>query len=277
MKATSFRKLGVGLTVFAVFWLLVTLYPLSFTIISSFKDNTEIFSRPMSLPSVLRIENYSKALLQAKILRNIANSLFLSVVSVTLLLFLVAICSYVLARQKARWAGVAYLVFLSGFLLPVQSALIPLTKLVSALGGHNSYLMLVILFVSYNAPLSVFLVTGYMKTISKELDEAAFLDGCGYFQTVIHVILPVSTPILATAGIVAFLFIYNDLIFSILFLSRKALYTVSIGLSAFVGERIVEYGPIFASIVLSSLPMVAIYLIFQEKVQKGITDGAIKG
>lgn len=277
MKATRFRTIGVGLTVFAVLWLLVTLYPLFFTLLSSFKNNTEIFTSPMALPAQLRVENYVRALQNVRIARNIVNSLFLAAVSVVTLLFLVSLCAFVLARIQRRWTSIVALIILSGFLLPVHSALIPLTRLVASLGGFNSYLMLIVLFVAYNAPLSIFLVTGYVKGIPKELDAAAFIDGCGYFRYVVHVIIPVSKPILATAGIVAFLFIYNDLIFSMLFLSRPNLYTVSMGLNAFFAERSVAYGPVFASIVLTSAPIIAIYLLFQEQVQRGVTGGAVKG
>jgi raffinose/stachyose/melibiose transport system permease protein len=277
MRGKRYDALGPGIFAFAILWLGVTLFPLYFTILSSFKDNTAIFSRPLAVPDVFLWSNYFRAVLDAKILRSVANSLVLSVSSIGILLFLVSLTSYVLARVDRKWTAVVYLLFLSGFLLPVQSSLIPLAGLVAAFRGFNSYLMLIALFVAYQAPLAVFLVTGYMKTISRELDEAAIMEGCGYMRYLVSVMIPLSAPILATTGIVSFLFVYNDLIFSILFLSRKELFTVSLGLTAFVGARSSDFGPIFASIVISSIPMVIIYILLQEHVQKGVTAGAVKG
>jgi raffinose/stachyose/melibiose transport system permease protein len=277
MRAKRYDALGPGIFAFALLWLGVTLFPLYFTILSSFKDNTAIFSKPLAVPEIFLWSNYFRAIMDAKILRSVFNSLILSVSSIVILLFLVSLTSYVLARVDRKWTALVYLLFLAGFLLPVQSSLIPLAGLVSSFRGFNNYLTLIALFVAYQAPLAVFLVTGYMKTISKELDEAAMMEGCGYMRYLISVMIPLSAPILATTGIVSFLFVYNDLIFSILFLSKKELYTVSLGLTAFVGTRSSDFGPIFASIMISSIPMIIIYLLLQEHVQKGVTAGAVKG
>jgi raffinose/stachyose/melibiose transport system permease protein len=277
MRGRRFDALGPGIFVFAILWLGITLFPLYFTILSSFKDNTAIFSRPLVIPDLFLWSNYSRAIMDAKILRSVFNSLVLSVSSIGILLFLVSLTSYVLARVERKWTTIVYLLFLSGFLLPVQSSLIPLAGLVSSFRGFNNYLMLIALFVAYQSPLAVFLVTGYMKTISRELDEAAIMEGCGYMRYLVSVMIPLSAPILATTGIVSFLFVYNDLIFSMLFLSKKELFTVSLGLTAFVGARSSDFGPIFASIVISSMPMIVIYILLQEHVQKGVTAGAVKG
>lgn len=277
MRDKRYDALGLGIFAFAILWLGITLFPLYFTVLSSFKDNTAIFASPLAIPDAFLWSNYTRAIMDAKILRSVFNSLVLSVSSIGILLFLVSLTSYVLARIDRRWTTLVYLLFLSGFLLPVQSSLIPLAGLVSSFRGFNNYPTLIALFVAYHAPLAVFLVTGYMKTISRELDEAAIMEGCGYMRYLVSVMMPLSAPILATAGIVSFLSVYNDLIFSILFLSKKELFTVSLGLTAFVGARSSDFGPIFASIVISSIPMLAMYLSLQEHVQKGVTAGAVKG
>jgi len=134
-----------------------------------------------------------------------------------------------------------------------------------------------LVYTAFQLPMSIFLITGYMRIIPKELTEAAIIDGCSMTSLLFRIFIPISAPGIATSGIIAFLFIYNELIFSVMFINERVKFTISLGMLYFVGDRNTQMGPIFASIILAVLPMIIVYLLFQEKVQKGMIAGSVKG
>ena len=267
------------LSIFAALWALITLYPIFVALISSFKVNDEIFGAMFRFPRNWHFENYVKAMTVAKMGRAILNSTFVTAVSTALLIVISSMASYSLARSTFRFTKSIYLLFIFGILLPIHATLIPLAKMVSRMPflKSNSFTTLILIYAAFQLPISIFIITGYMKSISRDLDDAARIDGCGPWWSFVHVIFPLSKPAVSTSAIIAFLFIYNELIFAVVFLSDQAKYTISLAMLQFVGYRQVQMGPIYASIVLAVIPMVIIYLLFQSQIQKGMTAGAVKG
>jgi raffinose/stachyose/melibiose transport system permease protein len=275
------KKISIGtllLSVFAFVWSVITLYPFIITVMSSLKTNDEIFGAMIKLPTTLHFENYLVALAQANMGRCILNSVYLSALSTIVLIVCASLVSFVFARSVFYFTKWLYMLFVLGIILPIHATLIPLAKMISALPflHSNSYFTLMLIYVAFQLPLSVFIITGYMKGISKELDEAAEIDGCSPPRLFFQVILPISKPAIATSAIISFLFFYNELIFAVVFLSDKIKFTISLGMLQFVGYRTVQMGPIFASIVVSIIPMITIYLLFQNQVQHGMVAGAVK-
>jgi raffinose/stachyose/melibiose transport system permease protein len=262
---------------FAIVWALVTLYPLLWTVLASLKTNSEIFGRPFSLPAVYHFEHYLDAFVKANMGASVRNSLVISTSTTLLTVALASMAAYSLAKFRFRWLNLAYILFIAGVIIPIHSCMIPLVRTISAFKGQNNYLVLVLLYTAYNLPMSIFVITGYFRGIPRDLDEAAMMDGCGPLRHLTHILAPIAMPAISTAAILTFLSTYNELIFAMLFITRKALYTVPLALLTFVGYRSTEYGPTFASVIISILPMLLIYLLFQEKVQKGLTAGAVKG
>lgn len=265
--------------IFAVVWSVLTIYPFIITIFSSLKTNDEIFGAMLQVPSVLRFENYLTAIVTANMGRSIINSIYLSSSSTLVLVITASLTSFVFARMHLRFTKTLYMLFILGIILPIHATLIPLAKMISSLPllKSNNYPTLMLIYVAFQLPISVFIITAFMKGISKELDEAAVMDGCSLPRLFFQIILPISKPAIATSAIISFLFFYNELIFAVVFLSEKTKYTISLGMLQFVGYRIVQMGPIFASIVISIVPMVTIYLLFQNQVQRGMVAGAVKG
>lgn len=262
---------------FAAAWAVLTLYPLVFSLLSSFKENRDIFGRPFALPDSIHFEYYAAAFQKAHMGTAIVNSLWItsSVTLCTVVLSLLA--AYALSRMKLAYADFITVYMVAGLMIPVHSVLIPLVRLFSSLGGQNNRTLLILLYTAFALPLSIFLMVGYMKSISRELEEAAHIDGCGPTKTLFMVLLPVAMPVVATAGIITFLFTYNDLLFAVMFITERSMYTVSLGLMSFVGYRSTDYGPTFAATILSVVPMLVVYLLFQEKVERGLSAGAVKG
>lgn len=209
--------------------------------------------------------------------RAILNSLFITTTATVALILIACMASYILTRYNFRWNEVIYLFFLIGFMIPIHSTLIPLMKIVSQFKAQNSYLTMILLYIVFQLPLAIFLISGFMKEISKEIDEAAKVDGCGPFRLLFTILMPLCGPIISTTAIIAYLYIYNDLIFGIMFLTDEKMFTISVAMMTFVGQRTVEFGPIFACVIIAIIPMITIYIILQEKVISGITAGAVKG
>lgn len=277
----SIRNKSIGswfLSIFAVAWSIITLFPFIITILSSFKTNDEIFGAMLQWPSKLIWANYHAAMTTANMGRSILNSIYLSSISTVLLVIAASLTSFVFARMQIKFTKFLYMLFVFGILLPIHATLIPLAKIISSTPflSSNSYFTLMLIYVAFQLPIAVFIITAFMNGISKELDEAAIIDGCTTPRLFFNIILPITKPAIATTAIISFLFFYNELVFAVVFLSEKSLYTISLGMLQFVGYRTVQMGPIFASIVVSIIPMLTIYLLFQNQVQKGMVAGAVK-
>ncbi len=265
------------LQIFAWIWAFVTLYPLIVTIFSSFKDNNEIYGRMFALPKVWHFSNYKDALFSANMMRAVINS-FILAFSTTLLVVIVGIlASYVFARMNYKFLGPLFMLFMLGVMVPVHSVLIQISKIAANIGGYDKFWFLILIYTTFQLPQAIFLMTAYIRGISRELDEAAIIDGCNSLQILFKIILPVSKPIIATVSIISFVYAYSELVFSIVLLSTPSKYPVSRSLMYFKGDFSVRMGPVFASIVLAVLPLAVIYLIFHEKVQAGMLAGSVKG
>jgi len=266
------------LYVFPVIWALTTLYPLFITFISSLKgSNAEIFGNMARLPRTLHFENYARALYQADMANCVFNSFILASGSTIVLLIIAAMVSFCIAYFRCKFTSVLYVMFLFGMLLPIHATIIPLARIMGRIGGFNNYPVLMLLYAAFGLPLAVFILSGYMKGISTDIYDAAFIDGCGPLSALYTIVLPISKPAIATSAIISFLFVYNDLIFALMFISDRRLFTISLGLFSFVGFRTVEFAPIFASIIIAIVPMIVVYVLFHDRVQRGMLAGAVKG
>lgn len=281
MTSTKVRK-GIGFWILglcALLWAIITLYPFIVTIFSSLKNNDEILGSMLNLPKDPIWENYHIAIYDAKILHTILNSIILSVFSTVGMLLFGSMIAYVIARTNHKYNKWILGIFMAGIVLPIYATLVPLMKMVASISflRPNTFYTLILIYIAICLPEGLFIVTGYMKGISKELDEAAIIDGCNTPQLFFRILLPISVPALSTAAIIAFLNCYNEMVFALLFITDKVKYTVSIGLLYFVGKKTVNMGPMFAAIILATLPMLIFYIFFQEQIQSGMVAGAVKG
>jgi raffinose/stachyose/melibiose transport system permease protein len=279
MMTNTKRTTPASIAVFivAIVWALMTLYPMLVTIMSSLKSNEEIFGRMFALPRDWHPEYYLESFLQARMGRYILNSLLLASMTTLLVSVMAAMASYVLARSTFPFVKPVFLLFLVGVMIPIHSTIIPIAKLVSGMKGMDNYAFLTLVYVTFQLPQAIFLITGYMKGIDKELDEAAKIDGCSMVGTLFRITLPISKPIISTAAILSFISVYSELIFSVILLSSSDLYPVSRGLMYFTGDHTQRMGPIFASLVMAAFPMVMIYIFAHEHIQRGMLAGAVKG
>ncbi|BBH23012.1 ABC transporter permease [Paenibacillus baekrokdamisoli] len=273
---TSINKWSIY--VFSVICSVVLIYPLVFTLLSSFKDNTGIYSSKIfALPTIWLWSNYKMAFSEAHIDHAVLNSFLYAIAGTCVTLILGTMASYVLSRLNFKWNGFIYIYFILGLMIPVFSLIIPISRMIGSFSGFNNYLVMIILYGTFELPLTIFLITGYMKGIHKEIDESAVMDGCGPFRFLFRILAPLAMPAISTAGILAFFSIYNDLMWNVILITDRNMYNISMALMSFVGERgAAQMGPTFASISLTIIPTVVVYLLFQEKVEGGLSSGAVK-
>jgi len=274
------KKVTPGKIIFVIMALVfafIFIYPVYFTLISSLKGNNEIWNTMFQLPKVLRWDNYQVAIEEIGILRSVLNSFIFSFGATLIMVLVVTMGSYVNARKTIKAWKFLKMYYLLGLMIPAYGMLIPIVKMFTNFGLRDHYLPMILLYAGINFPMSFYLITGYIGELNQEIDDAAYVDGCSTFGIVFKIIFPMARSGIFTAAILCFLGVYNELIFANTLLQRKSMQTISVTLLGLKGERFTSWGPMFASIVLSVIPILVVYLLFQEKIEGGITAGAVKG
>ncbi len=266
-----------------LFWTLLTgygiftLYPFFWLIISAFKTNEDFYSHPFGLPEIWHFDNFSRAWESSKLGTAFMNSMIVSVGSLIITLFVAALASFILARFQFRLKGWIMTFFVVGMLIPIHSTLVPLFILMKQMSMLNTYWALIFPYTAFALPTAIFVLTAYLSTIPKEIEEAAFIDGTGLWGLFRRIILPISTPALSTVTILSFLHSWNDFSFALVLINKTKLKTLPLGIANFADGYQTDYGLTLAAMTISVIPTILIYLIFQDQVMKGMTAGAVKG
>ena len=250
--------------------------PLLFTLISSLKDNREIFASPFALPETYRFENYIIAWKEANMSQYFLNSVFISVATVVILGIVASMAAFIIARFNFKMNKFIMIFFMIGMMIPMHTILVPITYMIGTFNLKNNLFVLVLLYVGFSIPFSVMVLTNFMRGNNQSLEEAAIIDGANYFQIYRHVALPLTIPAISTISIFNFLSAWNNVLFPLLFINDKKLKPISLGLLNFNGERGSQYGPLMAAIAITVFIPLVIYLLFQEKVESGLAAGAVK-
>lgn len=258
--------------------ILLMLIPLAVTIISSFKTTKEITGNFFGLPEEWTLSNYER-LFNDGIVHYFLNSAFLTVVSVALIIAVIPMAAFAIARHMDRKKifAIMYTLLIIGMFVPFQVIMLPMAKLMSSL--HMTNLVgLTILYLTYAIPQTLFLYVGYIKTIvPTEMDEAAAIDGAGRFLMYRKIIFPLMKPMHATVLIINALWVWNDFLMPLLVLNRdSSTWTMPLFQYNYQGQYFSDYGPSFASYVVGIIPILIVYLIFQKNIISGMTSGSVK-
>nr|WP_285890390.1 carbohydrate ABC transporter permease [Halalkalibacter oceani] len=205
------------------------------------------------------------------------NSLIVAASTVILCIVLGSTVSFVIARFQFRGNMLLYALFIIGVTIPLQSLLLPIFFKMQSLGLRNTLLSLIIVYTALNLPKAVFILVGFMKSIPKELEEAAIIDGCNYWKMFYKVIMPISKPGISTVGILVFIAAWNEYVFATILVSADVARTLPLGLANFQTSYASNYGLIAAGVLISVIPVIIVYMILQEQIIKGMTAGAVKG
>ncbi len=276
MKRRSWKKLI--LYALAGVWLLATIIPLLYVFISSFKTNDEMYRSALNLPIHWKIENYVVANELGHSFRSIGNSLLVALSTTVIEVIVAMMAAYAISRKRhIFFARHAYMLFVVGVMVPIHSTLIPISSMAASWGLKNNFAYLVLVYVCFNLAQGIFLFTGFLDSVSREIDEAAIIDGCSDFRLLRSVLLPICKPIIATEAIFSFIYAYGELVFSLTLISDPAKYTVPRAMLSFWGEFSAQMGPQYAFIILSVIPVIIIYVLFHNQIQSGVMSGAVKG
>ena len=269
-KISSIFKYIV-LAVFAV----IDFYPFFWVLMSSFKDNIDITAAPLALPKTISFSSYIGAWTDVKIGVNFLNSVIYSVCGVFLIVLLSSMVAFVITRVLP--SKLLYGYFTLGIMIPIHAILIPTFIIMKNLSIYNTRQGFIILITASNLSLAIFILTSFMQNIPIELDEAAYIDGCGYFKMFYKIAFPLAKPGLATIGTLTLLNCWNEYLFAYIMLANEKIKTITQGIFDLKGRYYTDYATLCAGLMIAIIPMMAFFVIFQEQVIGGMTAGAVKG
>jgi ABC-type glycerol-3-phosphate transport system permease component len=259
-------------------------FPMIWVAYSSLKADETIFRDTFALPPAgdLRWDNYARAWGEARFGDYFLNSVLVTAVSVTLIVYLGALAAYALSRFRVRGGPVVFWLFLAGLMIPAQLAMVPLFFEMRALGLLNSRAGLILVYTANGLPFAIFILAGFFRSLPRTLYEAAIIDGCGEFAAFRRVMLPLARPGLVTVAIFQFIGVWKEYFFAFMLIGGDidgAARTLPLGLAnlAITAQYRSDYGMLFAGLVLVTLPILLVYIFLQKHLVKGVTAGALKG
>lgn len=256
---------------------LLFLVPFYFLIANSLKSFGEILTDSAGWPRVLQWENYAEAWKITSFPKAFGNSLLVTVASNLLLVLICSMAAYRMARKPTRYNRFLYVAFVAAMVIPFQAIMIPLVKVASLLGIMNSIWGLVICYLGFGAPLTVFMLHGFVKSVPVDIEEAGRVDGCSPYGIFFRIILPLMQPIAVTVIILNTLWIWNDYLMPSLILQKPDLFTIPIETFAFFGQYTKQWNLALPALVLGITPVVIFFLSMQKYIIEGIAQGSVKG
>lgn len=259
---------------------LIQLYPLYWLFLFSLKSNVDILlnANILGWPAQPQWSNYLTVLMRSTIPKYLLNSLIYTGTTVLLVGILTAMSAYAIARMKWKLSRAVLMLFTIGITIPVHAALLPLYQILEYTGLRNvPYIGLILVYVAFAIPMSTMILVSFFKSIPRELEEAAFIDGCNVYISFARIMLPLIMPTLATASIFTVMGTWNDLLFVQTYVDINSLKTITVGVLDFVGRHSTKLGLIGAGLVVATVPVILVYIAFSEKIQKSLLQGAVKG
>ncbi|MDE6882153.1 MAG: carbohydrate ABC transporter permease [Lachnospiraceae bacterium] len=262
---------------FAILWLVVTLVPFFFMIMNSFRKQFDMLAQGVfHFPDPWYFENYVEVATNG-FFGYFFRSVFVVAVSLILMLIIASCAAYPLSRMKFKMRGLIYAGIVAMMSIPMHVTLIPIFKMTTKMGLYDSLRSLIGPYVTFALPMSVFILTAFMMTIPKEVEESAEIDGCNKYRNFFSIILPLSKSGLSTLAIYNGVSMWNEFAFANTLLQTPAHKTLPLALGQFKGEHAMDIPIILSVLVLSVLPMIILFIVFQDKLVKGMMAGAVKG
>ncbi|MCI2075738.1 MAG: carbohydrate ABC transporter permease [Sphaerochaeta sp.] len=258
------------------------LFPLYIMVVNSLKNRAQLYADPVALPTTPIWSNYSQAMEKMSFLRAFGNSLFITAISVVLILFFSSMCAWMITRTGDRKSKNIYFLFVATMLIPFQTLMMPLVQMMKwsrqilGIPVLNTYQGIIFLYIGFGMSMAVFLFSGFVKSIPISLEEAATLDGCSVWGVFWRVVFPMLTPTTMTVIILDIIWIWNDYLLPSLVLNNKALRTIPLSTSSFFGVFTIQWNQAMAGLTLAIIPVVIFYFCAQKYIIKGVTAGAVK-
>jgi raffinose/stachyose/melibiose transport system permease protein len=258
-------------------FVLYAIFPFLWLILASLKTNAELLDDPFKLPEVFQFKNYTEAIEAAGLIQLIINSLIISSSATFLNVLVSSMCAFAIARHIFWGNNVLFLMISSGILIPLNALIIPYYAIINYLHLYDTRTGLILVYCAVGLPVSTFILTEFFKSIPKEIEEASTLDGCNFVSRYFRIMLPLAIPGLMTAGTFQFILCWNEFIYAMLLTSSTEIRTIQFGISYFTNQFFSDYVGMFAALVVSIIPSITVFILFQERVITGLTAGSVKG
>ncbi|SCZ03161.1 carbohydrate ABC transporter permease [Alkaliphilus peptidifermentans] len=252
------------------------IYPLLWMVISGFKTKSELFLNTWALPQEWVWGNYKTAW-DVGVGRYFFNSVFVTSISVALSVIISAGCAFALSRFRFKGEKIILLIVIGGLMLSPQVSLISLYKLLQKLNIYNTYLALIIPYVAFRIPFTTFLIRSYLIDLPREVEDAAYIDGCNSWGVFWQIILPMSKPIISTASLLTAMQVWNEFMFALVFIEDSKYKTIPIGLMSLRSTLSTDWTVLLAGLTISVIPMIILFIVFQKQFVRGLTSGSVKG
>ncbi len=279
MEKTKKKISPLMILIYLFLIILAVIYvaPLLWMLSVSFKDNAGVMAAPFSLPEVFHFENYAQAWTMGRLGAALRNSVLVCTVTLVISLFFGAMAAFAIARMRWKLSETTHTFFLIGMMVPVHCILIPLFVRFAKLGLTNTRTGLIIPYITMSLPMTIFLLTGFFRSMPGELFEAAAIDGCGIYGCFFKIALPLCRTGFFVSGLMTFVGNWNELLLAMVFISDPARKTLPVTLTYFVGPYATNYVQMFAAIIIALAPTVIVYCLFSNQIVEGLTTGAVKG
>ena len=277
-RARRNRLAELGAHAILITFTVIAMFPVLLIIINSFKSKRAIFRDPMALPNseTFDLVGYSTVLTQGNFPLYFWNSLSVTVASLTLILLLGAMAAFALSEYKFPFNRLTGLYMALGIMIPIRLGTIGILKLMVATGLVNTPWALILVYTASGLPLSIFILSEFMATVSADLKAAGRIDGLSEYAIFFKLVLPLVRPAMATVGVFSMIPIWNDLWFPLILAPAEATKTLTLGAQVFVGQFTNNWNAILAAMALAIIPVIILYIIFSRQLIKGLTAGAVK-
>jgi raffinose/stachyose/melibiose transport system permease protein len=280
MIATRRADLGRNLAAHAILiaWTLVALFPVVLIALNSIKSRRAIFAEPLALPHAGTIDwiGYATVLAQGDFAAYFANSLIVTLGALAGVLLFGAMAGFALSEYRFRLNTLAGLYLALGIMIPIRLGTVGILELMVRLGLVNTRSALVLVYIAQGLPLSIFILSEFMRTVSDDLKNAGRIDGLSEYTIFFRLVLPLVQPALATVAVFTMIPIWNDLWFPLILAPAEATKTVTLGAQVFIGQFVTNWNAVLAALTLAVVPVLALYLVFSRSLIRGLTAGAVK-
>ncbi len=256
---------------------LTCIYPMIWLVLSSFKSNEELFENTWGIPKSLNIINYVTAVIQGHIGTYFINSVIVSAVSVVICVLLGSMVSYAISRMQWKFSKIVHKLFMLGMMIPIYATIIPLFSMFNQMHLLDTYVSVIIPHIVFGFPMVVFIMTGFLENIPRELEEAAVMDGSNIYQIFFKIITPIAKPSIVTVAVITFIDVWNDLLIPQIFLTSSDKMTLPVGLTEFEGLHTTDYVSTIAAVVITVIPSIVVYILLHKNIMEGMVAGAVKG
>ncbi|ALS29634.1 sugar ABC transporter permease [Paenibacillus sp. 32O-W] len=260
-----------------ILFAILIIAPLLIVLFTSFKTTPQFYASPLGFPESLSFHNFIALFEGQPMLAYFRNSIAVTLSTVALELLTAGCIAYAISRSGKRIGNLAFGLFALGLMVPSQINMIPIYAMIRSLGWTNSLTALIVVTSAVLLPLAVFMLTGFMKTLPKEILEAGEIDGAGEWRLFTRIALPLSAPYFAATAAFLFVIVWNDLLFPMLLLSGKDKLTLPLALLSFRGEYVSNYPQLLAGVVVTALPMIVLFVLLQRYFISGALAGSLKG